>query len=295
MSSYQIEREQPDKNRISRFVDVLQHIDAIKVLSKQKLIELQNIIVDPRFKDIDYRYNQNYIGENINPYFQKIHYICPRPEDVACLMQGLLGSLDRMLAEDVHPIIIAAAISFGFVFIHPFEDGNGRIHRFLIHYVLSKTKFSPENIIFPISSVMLKDMNSYDAILELFSIPLMSMLTDYQMDEQGVMTLNQQTKSFYQYIDFTSNAEYLFYCIEKGIDEDIDQEIKFLYSYDKTKRAIQRVVDMPDHQIDLLIKCIIQNDGTLSSTKRNRFFSLLTDNEINELINIVNKIIMTKD
>src|SRR4029078_9237426 len=120
--------EQPDKNRIIRFVALLQQASTIESLSKNKLVELQNIIVDPRFQDIDYRHNQNYVGENVSPYFQKIHYIAPKPEDVADLMDGLLDSLDRMLKDGSHPVIIAAIISFGFVFIHPFEDGNGRIH-----------------------------------------------------------------------------------------------------------------------------------------------------------------------
>jgi hypothetical protein len=31
-----------------------------------------------------------------------------------------------------------ALLGFGFMFVHPFEDGNGRIHRFLIHHCLAK-------------------------------------------------------------------------------------------------------------------------------------------------------------
>ncbi len=49
----------------------------------------------------------------------------------------------------VHPIIRAAATVFGFVFIHPFEDGNGRIHRFLIHDILSRDSFMPAGMIIP--------------------------------------------------------------------------------------------------------------------------------------------------
>lgn len=254
MSSYQIEKEQPDKNRIVRFINLLQQVSVIESLSKAKLVELQNVIVDPRFVDVDYRHNQNYVGENINPYFQKIHYISPKPENVPELMEGLLDSLDRMLTDEIYPVIIAAVISFGFVFIHPFEDGNGRIHRFIIHYILSTKNFTPKDIIFPISSTILKNIHDYDAILESFSKPLLSVLKKYDISEDGVMTVNQDTKSYYQYIDFTFIAEYLFSCIEESLHSYIEHEIKFLSNYDKTKKNIQEIVDMPDNQIDLFIK-----------------------------------------
>lgn len=295
MSSYQIEKEQPDKNRIARFVNLLQQASTIESLSKNKLIELQNIIVDPRFQNIDYRHDQNYVGENINPYFQKIHYISPKPEDVADLMDGLLDSLDRMLIDSgIYTVIIAAVISFGFVFIHPFEDGNGRIHRFLIHYILSKKEFTPKDIIFPVSSVMLKNIHNYDAALESFSKPLLSVLTKYDLTEDGIMTVKQGTKSYYQYIDFTIVAEYLFSCIEEAIHSYIEREIKFLINYDKAKKAIQEIIDMPDNQIDLFIKFVIQNNGILSDKKRDKFFQLLTDEEITRLTMIINDVMMEK-
>lgn len=295
ISSYQIEREQPDKTRLMRFIAILQKASMIELLSKEKLIELQNIIVDSRFKNDDYRINQNYVGENIVPYFQRIHYIPPKPEDVFELMQGLLNSLDRMLDSKVHPVIIAAAISFGFVYIHPFEDGNGRLHRFLIHYILSKQNFTPKNMIFPVSSIMLENMGAYDDALEKFSKPLLSILTNYSLSDSGAMTVEQESKSFYQYVDFTHMTEYLFSCIDKTIHDHIEREIEFLVHYDKTKIAIQNIVDMPDNKIDLFIKCVIQNHGNLSMQKRKRLFPLLTENEIKQLSKIVHDFMMNNN
>ena len=292
MSSYQIEREQPDKSRVFRFVNLLQQAPNIDSLSKEKLIELQNAIVDPRYKDADYRRNQNYVGESVSPYFQKIHYISPRPVDVTGLMEGLLASLGRMFSSEVYPVIIASVISFGFVFIHPFEDGNGRIHRFLIHYILSKKDFTPKGMIFPISSIMLKNMHDYDQVLEAFSKPLLAVLAGYDLTDDGVMTVNQDTASYYQYIDFTLQVEYLFICIKDAIDNYIEHEIKFLITYDEAKKSIQEVVDMPDNQIDLFIKLVIQNQGQLSQTKRERFFKLLTDEEVVRLTTIIKTIML---
>jgi len=287
MSSYQIEREQPDKNRMVRFISLLQQASSIDILSKERLIEMQNIIVDPRFQDNNYRINQNYVGENINPYFQKIHYISPKPEDVSDLMHGLLNTLEHLLSSEIHPVIIAATIAFGFVFIHPFEDGNGRLHRFLIHHILSKTAFTPHNLIFPISAIMLKNMREYDKTLELFSKPLLSTITNYDLTEDGIMTVKQKSKSHYQFIDFTRITEYLFSCIEDIIYNHFEHELLFLVNYDKVKKAIQEIIDMPDNKIDLLIKLISQNNGALSINKREQFFSLLTDDEMNAITTII--------
>jgi hypothetical protein len=107
------------------------------------------------------------------------------------------------------------------------------------------------------------------------------------------MTVKQESKSYYQYIDFTMIAEYLFSCINEAIFDDIERGIKFLVNYDKTKKAIQEIIDMPDNQIDLLIKFVTQNNGSLSSSKRNKFFSLLTDEEIAQVVQIINTYMTT--
>jgi Fic family protein len=60
------------------------------------------------------------------------------------------------------PIIRASAIAFGFVFIHPFENGNGRIHRFLIHDFLSRDNFLPTGMIIPVSAHMVNNLKLYD-------------------------------------------------------------------------------------------------------------------------------------
>lgn len=287
LSSYEIEREKPNKERMARFISILQRTNSIEKLTKAQLIELQNVIVEPRFKDSDYRIQQNYVGESTNHYLQRIHYISPKPEDVNDLMSGWLNTLEKSLGEGIHPVLVATMISFGFVFIHPFEDGNGRIHRFLIHYILSREKFTPPGIIFPISAVMLQNMHEYDQILELFSKPLMNQITQYDLSDEGTLTVNQTTLSYYKYIDYTKMAEYLFSCIDKTMHEHFEKELEFLIKYDQTKREIQGVIDMPDKLIDLFIKFAMQNHGNIGQQKRIKFFDKLRDDEIEKLESIV--------
>lgn len=43
-------------------------------------------------------------------------------------MEGPLRMVQATAKANVDPVVLAAALAFGFVFIHPFEEGNGRIH-----------------------------------------------------------------------------------------------------------------------------------------------------------------------
>lgn len=288
LSSYKIEREEPGKDRLTKFVNALQQSSSIEQLSKDELIQLQNIIVDPRFKDLDYRINQNYVAETVR-YQQRIHYISPCPDHVNSLMDGLISTLEYAISNNTHAVITAAIIAFGFVFIHPFEDGNGRIHRFLIHYILSKFKFTPEGIIFPVSIFMLENINEYDQILETFSKPLMKLITQYDLSNEGILMVYQDTQFFYRYIDYTKFCEYLFKCIEKTLQENFNKELEFLFKYDKTKIQMQAIIDMPDKLIDLFIKFSCQNNGSIGTQKREKYFKMLTDEEISALQDVIKK------
>jgi hypothetical protein len=89
-------------------------------------------------------------------------------------------------------------------------------------------------------------------------------------------------------------VEYLFFCIEDAVNNHLERELMFLENYDTTKVAIQEMIDMPDNQIDLLIKFILQNKGVLSENKRSQFFPLLKDKEIEQITLIINNT-MTKE
>lgn len=45
--------------------------------------------------------------------------------------------------EKMHPIKLAALFHGRFEQIHPFEDGNGRVGRFLVNVILLKRKYPP--------------------------------------------------------------------------------------------------------------------------------------------------------
>jgi hypothetical protein len=287
-SSFAIEHITPNASRTERFASLLQVAEKDEFVSKDSLVDLQCRIVDPRYANKDFRNNQNYVGETVAWRQEKIHYISPRPEDLKDLMDGLILSHQQMDQSQVHPVVHAAAIAFGFVFMHPFDDGNGRIHRFLIHNILARRDFTPDGLIFPISAAMLNNLDAYDAALESFSKPLMQLI-NYTLDEDGQMTVNNQTALYYRYPDITAIAEALFGFIQVTIEKELVEELNFLKNYDVTKRAIQEIIDMPDQRIDLFIRFCLQNNSVISPKKRKSHFSELTDDEIEKMQTAIQK------
>ena len=250
--------------------------------SKEKLILLQNRIVDTRFADEDYRTNQNYVGETVAFGKEKIHFVTPKPEDLSDLMESLITTHERMSAGNLHAIVHAATLSYSFVFLHPFEDGNGRIHRFLIHNILALEGFTPKGIMFPISAVMLKNSDLYNMSLESYSEKLMPLI-EYTLNEEGYMSVSNETAHWYRYMDMTIQTEILYDFVNQTIDTELTDELKFIVNYDRAKQTIQNIIDMPDRQIDLLIRFILQNHGTLSKIKRKKYFDFLRDDEISKI------------
>jgi hypothetical protein len=281
-SSFAIEGEAPSKDRTERFVAALMKAPGFDATSKEAFVQLQNAIVDPRYAQKDWRKTQNFVSQTLLDYSEDVHFVCPKPEDTPGLMNAWMEMVGRLkLPEGVDPVVAAAVAAFGFVFIHPFDDGNGRIHRFLVHHILSKLGFTPTGILFPVSAAMLRDRLAYDQVLEGFSASIMPFI-QYDLDPERGMTVRNDTVRLYRYFDATAQAEYLYRCIEETIHHDLRDEIGFLAIFDAALRATLNIVDMPNRRASLLVRLILQNKGKLSKGKR-ASFAEITDQEVDRI------------
>ena len=129
-------------------------------------------------------------------------------------------------------------------------------------------------------------MDDYDQCLESFSRKVME-VSRYDIDSEGLLTKRNDTEFLTMYFDATVMSEYLFKAIEKTIEGDIPYELDFLLRYEKAKKEIQMIVDMPDNKIDLFIEVCRENQGILSASKRKKYFSMLTDEEVGSLEKII--------
>ncbi len=284
-SSFAIERETPDQKRMESFVGLLRGLGHTP-LTKESLVAAQNSVVDERYRQKTWRSDQVYVGETITPGYERVHFIAPRPDAIDELMEGFQSCLKTwMTAKDADPIVVAAVMGFAFVFLHPFDDGNGRVHRYVLHAILAQLGFVPQGLIFPVSAVMLKDQRAYDEALESFSRRIMPRLS-YEIDANGEVTVSDDSRDFYRAVDYTPIVEYFQEVVATTIRTEWKDELDYLKRYDRMREAMRRIVDLPEKKANQFIKFVQQNGGTLAQRKR-EFFPELSDDEIARLEKVI--------
>jgi hypothetical protein len=279
-ASFIIEGETPSASRATRWGKVIGQAGN-RPLSKEELLRLQKIVIEnDRFIKMGFRKEGGFVGDHDRITGEPIpEHISARWQDLDILMDGLVDTDTLLEKSEFHPVLTAAVISFGFVIIHPFVDGNGRIHRYLIHHILAKREFTPQGIVFPVSAAILNSIDDYRKILESYSHPLLDFIEWETTKYNNVKVLNN-TADYYKYFDATLQAEYLFDCIDYTVKIIIPDEVSFLKNYEQMKAWLDDNYEMPDKTVALLIRFLEQNNGTLSLRARTREFSVLKDDEI---------------
>jgi hypothetical protein len=279
-SSFAIEGERPTGQRAARWGQAIAQAGMV-ALSQAELDRLQRIVIgDARFVRLGLREEGGFVGVHDRDTNQPIpDHISARHEDLASLIEGVVAFAERAARGRMDPIVTAACLAFGFVYIHPYVDGNGRLHRWLIHHALARAAFSPPGLVFPVSAVILRNIERYRTVLEAYSRPLLAHIEWRPTPDGNVVVLNDSAR-FYRYFDATAHAAFLYDCVEQTIEHDLPEEVGFLQAFDAFGQAVQQIVDMPMAQLELLHKFLDQNDGRLSQRARDREFAALTPGEI---------------
>jgi hypothetical protein len=278
-SSYAIEGERPPQDRIQRWGRAIGEAGR-RPIDIDELVRLQAIVIgDTRFVKLGLREEGGFIGEHDRETRMPIpDHISARPEDLRSLIDGMVA-FDRGPAQSMDAVIGAAVLAFGFIYVHPFIDGNGRIHRYLIHHVLAQRGFNPAGVVFPVSAAILERIDEYRTVLEDYSHKLLPLI-EWQVTPDGNVEVRNDTCDFYRYFDATPHAEFLYRCVKETIEVDLPRETEFLANYDRFRARIKELVDMPGRTIDLLFRFLHQNGGRLSKRARDQEFARLTETEI---------------
>ncbi|QAA92432.1 Fic family protein [Pollutimonas thiosulfatoxidans] len=280
-ASFAIEGEADRVSRIERFAQVMARRvgQGDTPLSESALAELQGEILGKRTTLTHFGLRQSpvFVGETVR-YQDVVHYVAPPADDIATMLEGLRVFLDRTQGQS--PVMRSAVAAFGFVYIHPLADGNGRIHRFLINDTLRRDGAVPEPLILPVSSVITDDSGerrNYARVLNEVSKPLMQearghirFTPRHTTYPDGVVSNfefngNEQAQPAWRYPDLGPHVIYLSNIIGRTLTEQMREQSRYLRNHGRARQALKEVVEMPDHQADRILRSIEQNNGELSN------------------------------
>jgi len=295
-ASFAIEHEERHLSRIQRFADVIGRLtgEGDNALALDALTALQLEILGPDALRYGVRKSPIFVGE------QRVtgvitHYIGPHWNEVGKMLAGLEAFTGRTSGRS--SVVRAAAQSFGFVYIHPMIDGNGRISRFLINDILRRDGAVPRPLILPVSSTILsskKNEIAYDDVLETVSKPLVRryaeniVFGDHEIAEDGVeynlhFTAYNDALHVWRYPDLTAHAEYLGRLVRETIQHEMRNEAVYLRQHRRDRERVKEVLDGPDPEIDRIIRAVRQN-GIRVSNKLKSEFPKLADVDVERRI-----------
>jgi hypothetical protein len=282
-ASFTIEGESPKSKRAARWGLAIGQA-GVNELTEAEFIRLQQLVIEnSRFIKMGLRTQGGFVGVHDRNTGEPVpEHISAKHEDIKELISGLIEANQILIKDDFNAVLAAAIIAFGFVFIHPFEDGNGRIHRYLIHHILAKKNFSDQGIIFPVSSSILDHINDYRFVLESYSKPLLDFIEWNETPSHNVEVINQ-TKDYYRFFDATKQAEFLFECVKDTVENIIPREINYLANYDAFKNFMDEAFEMPDKLVSILVRFLEQHHGELSKRAKEKEFSQLSPKEVEQI------------
>lgn len=270
-STFSIEKEIPDAHRAEKFRRLLELAGEPGHLTEAQVCNWQNSIISAYFAESCYRSRQNWLSRS-GRLRNIADYIPPAPAQVGPMMDGVAKLAQLGASNLIDPAIAATCAAFGLVYVHPFLDGNGRLHRFLLHHVLRQAGYTPTGVVLPLSARMLRSLEIYSQLLKSYSQPRTALL-DYVLDDesQTIFIKSPQASWLYASFDATALCEFILSCIEQCVEEDLAHEIHYLQGYDQAKARLEAWLDLPQSRLNLLIQLVVQGHGELSLRKRKLF------------------------
>jgi Fic family protein len=185
-------------------------------------------------------------------------------------MKGLVDFANTA-PKQIDPLVAAAIVSFGFVFIHPFMDGNGRLSRFLFHHALCQSDLLKRGLLLPVSIAMKRNEDAYLVALKSFSEQARKRWEVIWIDgDEYQMTFNSDD-SLYRYWNATACVEFGLEMAQQALEKDLREETEFLAKYDLIYRAIDGRYDIRGRDLNALILACMEHKGKISINRRNKF------------------------
>ncbi|WP_200861817.1 Fic family protein [Marinobacter sp. C1S70] len=268
--SYAIENEAPSEDKATRFVNLLKQAHSPRKLDEDYLVDLQNAVISNAFSQaMSFRTEQNYLSNGLRGALG-VSYVPPAPELSRSLMEHLMV-LANQQPEDTDPLVLASIVSFGFVFVHPFMDGNGRLSRFLFHQILCQRGALQNGLVLPVSIVLRQNESEYLGVLQAFSEQARQYWDVTYIDENQFQFEFKGHEALYRYWDGTHCAEFMARATKQAIEQHLKEETVFLTRYDEIYRRIDQSFDIPNTDLSRLVMFCLDQNGRISNHRRKQY------------------------
>ncbi len=274
--SFAIEREVPSEDKARAFIALLHQAHGGRPLSEEYLVELQNsVLTSPYDKAVEFRQQQNWLRGPARG-AAGVTYLPPPPDLVPQLMDELMAFANNA-PRQVDPVVAASVACFGFVFIHPFMDGNGRLSRFLFHQALCRSGQLEKGLLLPVSVAMKRSEDEYLAVLQNYSRPARARWSVKWIDEGRYDLSFNSDPSIYRYWDATHCVEFGYRMAEQALEVELRQETEFLTRYDAVIKEANERFDVRGSELSTLVMMCLDNGGTVSIRRRKQFHGRVPD------------------
>lgn len=284
-STYQIEQENPGPDALQKWSEAVAAAGR-GPLTEKRLLEMQELIVkDKRFITVGRRKDGVFLGDRVND-VPDPKWIGARPEDFDALMDGFFAMNERLGRDGVHPVVHAAVVSFGWIYGHFLEDGNGRTGRFALQSVLAARGMAAGGVTLPVSKSIWNDIDGYHRVFQKNDGAKMPFI-DWRPTPSGNVEVLNDTRDLYAYGDMTGEAAFIGKRVAATLLKDFPEEIEEVVKRDRAVEGLKRIVEMPDSKAELFAMFVSQNGGTLSRNRRKKDFNLLDDHEVEAMEDVV--------
>ena len=207
-----------------------------------------------------YKDSINYIQESMPDGSFNTIFVSAAPEQVVILLDNLIYQFNQLaMDEECNKLLLISAFMFDFMCIHPYNHGNGRVSRLLLHFLLKKYGYDVDDY-FAISYLMKQHLGEYIDAFKLSSAGWHDNEADY---EPFVTFILKRVLEAYRKLDYilevnkldcTSEEKVLKVVVDSATPISKTVVLRVLYPISKVtvEKALAKLVD--EGRIQLITK-----------------------------------------
>ena len=246
----------------SNALDLIDEVYKYQTLDRSFVSTLHYYIYKDYNPEFGGRYKDsiNYIQESMPDGSFNTIFVSAAPEQVVILLDNLIYQFNQLASDDeVNKLLLISAFMLDFMCIHPYNHGNGRTSRLLLHFLLKKYGYDVDDY-FAIAYLMKQHLGEYIDAFKLSSAGWHDNETDYEPFVSFVLKRILEAYRKLDYIlevnklDVTSEEKVLKVVVDSATPISKTVVLRVLYAISKVtvEKALAKLVD--EGRIQLITK-----------------------------------------